>query len=141
ILPLVKRGIPASVVHMENLDTDYGLQHVRVLVMSYANMKPLSPAVHEQLADWVQNGGVLLYYGKDEDPFQQVQEWWNTGANTYQTASGHLFELLGVSPESEGLDRKSTRLNSSHVKISYAVFCLQNKNIRHTFHDNCHHLL
>src|SRR5690606_39863526 len=24
----------------------------------------------------------------------------------------------------EGLDRKSTRLNSSHVKISYAVFCL-----------------
>src|SRR5690606_40418652 len=25
------------------------------------------------------------------------------------------------------LDRKSTRLNSSHVKISYAVFCLNNK--------------
>src|SRR5690606_13738071 len=27
-------------------------------------------------------------------------------------------------------DRKSTRLNSSHVKISYAVFCLKKKNIR-----------
>src|SRR5690625_6428107 len=26
-----------------------------------------------------------------------------------------------------GLDRKSTRLNSSHVAISYAVFCLQKK--------------
>src|SRR5690606_41184977 len=26
-----------------------------------------------------------------------------------------------------GLDRKSTRLNSSHVKISYAVFCLKEK--------------
>src|SRR3989442_7482160 len=25
------------------------------------------------------------------------------------------------------LDRKSTRLNSSHVRISYAVFCLKNK--------------
>src|SRR5690606_40375850 len=25
-------------------------------------------------------------------------------------------------------DRKSTRLNSSHVKISYAVFCLKNNN-------------
>src|SRR3989442_3215193 len=24
-------------------------------------------------------------------------------------------------------DRKSTRLNSSHVRIAYAVFCLQNK--------------
>src|SRR5207302_8231193 len=30
-------------------------------------------------------------------------------------------------PSSESLDRKSTRLNSSHVKISYAVFCLKKK--------------
>src|SRR5690625_6499112 len=28
-----------------------------------------------------------------------------------------------------GLDRKSRRLNSSHVAISYAVFCLKKKNI------------
>src|SRR5690606_40781362 len=31
------------------------------------------------------------------------------------------------------IDRKSTRLNSSHVKISYAVFCLKKKNIKHTY--------
>src|SRR5690606_41296497 len=31
---------------------------------------------------------------------------------------------VGTAP----LDRKSTRLNSSHVKISYAVFCLKKKN-------------
>src|SRR3712207_7774919 len=29
------------------------------------------------------------------------------------------------------LDRKSTRLNSSHANISYAVFCLQKKKARH----------
>src|SRR5690606_41251689 len=29
-------------------------------------------------------------------------------------------------------DRKSTRLNSSHVKISYAVFCLKKKNTHRT---------
>src|SRR5688572_31678300 len=28
------------------------------------------------------------------------------------------------------LDRKSTRLNSSHSQISYAVFCLKKKNIK-----------
>src|SRR3712207_8155117 len=28
-------------------------------------------------------------------------------------------------------DRKSTRLNSSHANISYAVFCLKKKNITH----------
>src|SRR5690606_39837205 len=32
----------------------------------------------------------------------------------------------------ELLDRKSTRLNSSHVKISYAVFCLKKKNTTNT---------
>src|SRR3989442_3119455 len=30
------------------------------------------------------------------------------------------------------LDRKSTRLNSSHVRISYAVFCLKNKSVNDT---------
>src|SRR5688500_19951291 len=30
-------------------------------------------------------------------------------------------------PSSTGGDRKSTRLNSSHLVISYAVFCLKNK--------------
>src|SRR5699024_11645915 len=30
------------------------------------------------------------------------------------------------------IDRKSTRLNSSHVSISYAVFCLKKKNTPHT---------
>src|SRR5690606_41644729 len=35
--------------------------------------------------------------------------------------------LRRVFPE-DSLDRKSTRLNSSHVKISYAVFCLKKKN-------------
>src|SRR5436309_6864660 len=29
--------------------------------------------------------------------------------------------------QGDGKDRKSTRLNSSHVKISYAVFCLKKK--------------
>src|SRR5438874_4023919 len=30
--------------------------------------------------------------------------------------------------EQSRIDRKSTRLNSSHVEISYAVFCLKKKN-------------
>src|SRR3712207_7936207 len=37
-------------------------------------------------------------------------------------------ELLQSNP-GPGLDRKSTRLNSSHANISYAVFCLKKKKI------------
>src|SRR5207302_6011915 len=35
-------------------------------------------------------------------------------------------------------DRKSTRLNSSHVKISYAVFCLKKKKMKKTVHGTAH---
>src|SRR5690606_39587053 len=35
--------------------------------------------------------------------------------------------LTGLYVLARSLDRKSTRLNSSHVKISYAVFCLKKK--------------
>src|SRR5690606_39425447 len=38
---------------------------------------------------------------------------------------GLQTELLLLLGEFAAIDRKSTRLNSSHVKISYAVFCLK----------------
>src|SRR2546429_7395459 len=41
-----------------------------------------------------------------------------------------FFDCAGGS-ELDELDRKSTRLNSSHGYISYAVFCLKKTNIRH----------
>src|SRR5690606_41223021 len=45
------------------------------------------------------------------------------------TDSSMRFAAASVSScERSGRDRKSTRLNSSHVKISYAVFCLKKKN-------------
>src|SRR5688500_19272746 len=37
-----------------------------------------------------------------------------------------------------GADRKSTRLNSSHLVISYAVFCLKNKNLLIYIHFRLH---
>src|SRR5258708_21765138 len=49
------------------------------------------------------------------------------------TAAAELFDLIKALHR-EGMtvviDRKSTRLNSSHQIISYAVFCLKKKNTR-----------
>src|SRR5256885_16214577 len=44
-------------------------------------------------------------------------------------AHGLVLELgeAGTSPDEDHGDRKSTRLNSSHLVISYAVFCLKKK--------------
>src|SRR5256885_17190655 len=39
----------------------------------------------------------------------------------------HVLAHLAVANDDTRLDRKSTRLNSSHLVISYAVFCLKKK--------------
>src|SRR5690606_39668730 len=47
---------------------------------------------------------------------------------THVVEPDHVVAELGADRLAGGLalvDRKSTRLNSSHVKISYAVFCLK----------------
>src|SRR5438132_8768752 len=46
---------------------------------------------------------------------------WTGGAPAFGVAAG---------------DRKSTRLNSSHTVISYAVFCLKKKKKKHTKHGH-----
>src|SRR5437868_8249714 len=49
----------------------------------------------------------------------------------------HLFHSTAQRVYRLG-DRKSTRLNSSHVSISYAVFCLKKKNNSRVFRCSTH---
>ena len=94
--PLLKLGVPVETVHMENLQYEATLKNTKLLVLSYSNMKPVSAEVHQHLADWVQKGGVLIYCGRDDDPYQSVMEWWNTKGNHFKAPSEHLFELLKI---------------------------------------------
>src|SRR5690349_22261812 len=65
---------------------------------------------------------------KDMEFFKQAarRKWKNA-----QIAAFSMTRRKGVPVEQDELmrliDRKSTRLNSSHVEISYAVFCLKKK--------------
>src|SRR5947208_9581606 len=49
--------------------------------------------------------------------------------NTQDVAARAYFLSQGLKTDTQGGDRKSTRLNSSHQIISYAVFCLKKKKI------------
>src|SRR5688500_20059012 len=51
-----------------------------------------------------------------------------------------LVVTLLIRPPVIFVDRKSTRLNSSHLVISYAVFCLTNKNIIEKIRINIHNI-
>src|SRR3712207_8708644 len=48
-----------------------------------------------------------------------------------EAADGVATEILRVYRAASTADRKSTRLNSSHANISYAVFCLKKKLLHH----------
>jgi hypothetical protein len=97
-IPLVKRGIPVVPVQLDNVSRFAGyLNDYKVLVLSYEFFKPLSPAMNQALAQWVADGGSLVYVGSDTDPFHSVKSWWNSGANNYKAASQHLMQQLGLS--------------------------------------------
>ncbi len=99
-LPLSPRGQShfrrTKIGTVPNLFLDGRLDRLRVLLLSYEFMKPLQPAIHQALAEWVNNGGTLIYVGADTDPFRQVCEWWNRPPVAYAAPSEHLFERLGV---------------------------------------------
>src|SRR5689334_24802694 len=53
----------------------------------------------------------------------------NRGSVTIQIAGrGGVPAMSAAAPPTAVVDRKSTRLNSSHSSISYAVFCLKKQN-------------
>jgi len=95
-LPLLKRGVPVKTVHIENVSFERTWDDLKILIMSYSNMKPMEREAHDHIADWVKNGGTLVYCGRDDDAFQKVQEWWNTDGNDFKAPSEDLFQKLGL---------------------------------------------
>jgi len=100
-LPLLKRGVPVNILHLENVSYAESWKNTKVLLMSYANMKPLDGKVHQYIADWVKRGGALIYSAADNDPFQTVLEWWNQNGNHFNAPSEHLFQLMGFSRQAK----------------------------------------
>src|SRR5690606_41975078 len=84
-----------------------------------------SPAFYEE-------GAEQKIYEEAPDIQKPDTTWYHpvmddlSGARTRTVKSSQQVILTGAE-EKVLLDRKSTRLNSSHVKISYAVFCLKKK--------------
>src|SRR5690348_18147124 len=48
----------------------------------------------------------------------------------------YITDRLPLGDVEDAVDRKSTRLNSSHPSISYAVFCLKKKKKKENLHES-----
>src|SRR5256885_5077090 len=66
--------------------------------------------------------------------FAKLTSGLNNNRSKIAVASGAGFHAVG---QPGNPDRKSTRLNSSHLVISYAVFCLKKKKNKHYLALDC----
>src|SRR5438477_6720680 len=76
----------------------------------------------------------LMRLGQTEEPLQQLEMCYDNGYRDAATVNSlrlldsyKNFLTFRDDRSIIRLDRKSTRLNSSHMSISYAVFCLKKK--------------
>src|SRR5690606_41983477 len=83
-------------------------------------------SLHDALPIFLANGARFLAASAKEG----TSEWTvRLGKKDVRTLPlEDVASVREIEPAATG-DRKSTRLNSSHVKISYAVFCLKKKRI------------
>lgn len=97
-LPLLKYGLPIQPVYFDHMVRyDEYLRKYRYLILSYEFMKLESEEFHHKLVEWVKQGGTLFYIGKDFDPYNYLQEWWQKFF--CDTPAQHLFAEFGMDKE------------------------------------------
>src|SRR3712207_8411972 len=84
---------------------------------------PLS--LHDALPTFTNDGGYALWR-ESGNPYPVFVEDVHVRPNPAKPSRNWW---LWPKPSTGDLDRKSTRLNSSHANISYAVFCLKKKKL------------
>src|SRR5690625_6979930 len=72
----------------------------------------------------IEGMGYLFIEQHDSQPSPRIKVLRNMVVRLYRLALARASHVFLLNPDE---DRKSTRLNSSHVAISYAVFCLKKK--------------
>jgi hypothetical protein len=93
-MPLLQRGVPVQVVSLDRAADPGYLRSFKALLLSYDFQKPLSSRVQAALAQWVREGGCLLFFG-GSDPYNDVPEsWWHQAS--LDAPQADLWRQLGV---------------------------------------------
>src|SRR5688572_17048974 len=104
-------------------------------LLAFPALAEITPAEERSIAQWIlRRGGQVMVDGLEKpisNPFDLPARDFRIvvvdmhGTITEPKELEPLNKLLGL--RDRAVDRKSTRLNSSHSQISYAVFCLKKK--------------
>lgn len=92
-ISLIEKGIPLGVKALEYIDDPTDLEDVKILILAYDMQKPQSESVNTAIAQWVKQGGVLLYLSGYNDYDTVSSKWWTEKG---QTPYENLLEHLGL---------------------------------------------
>src|SRR5207253_10706022 len=105
----------------ESMASDRAIQRLFFLICRHTSTNEIyTLSLHDALPICLGMGGYVLRDQRRRDQRQRLKPARKKPSPKAGLSRASLYQL------SEG-DRKSTRLNSSHVAISYAVFCLKKK--------------
>ncbi|GMW00144.1 MAG: hypothetical protein AMXMBFR84_12820 [Candidatus Hydrogenedentota bacterium] len=113
-MPLVKAGIPLGLMQLENSLQPGALSPYKLLVLTYEHQKPLRPAYHDAIVDWVRKGGLLLFIDDASDPYNHVREWWNNFGESNRIPQDDLFQRLQL-PNTDAIDNQA--IGSGIVRV------------------------
>ncbi|MCR5484545.1 MAG: hypothetical protein K6F09_03010 [Clostridiales bacterium] len=124
-LPLLKGGLPVRPVQLENIIRypSY-LDNYKLLVLSYEFMKPQNAEVNMSLANYVLDGGTLVYVGDGTDPFHNIRSWWNSGKNNFKTPLEHLLSVMKIPDDAPDGEYSYGKGKFVLIRKSPADFCV-----------------
>jgi len=105
-LPLLQRGVPVQIASLDRAADPGYLRPFKSLLLSYDYQKPPSSRVEAALAQWVREGGCLIFVG-GSDAYNNLKESWWRLANL-EAPQFDLFSQLGI-----GIQGKSASVAAS----------------------------
>jgi hypothetical protein len=75
-MPLLQRGVPVQVVSLDRAADPGYLRPFKALLLSYDYQKPLGTRVQAAIAQWVRDGGCLLFAGGSDAYNALPDSWW-----------------------------------------------------------------
>src|SRR5207253_6309282 len=121
------QSTPHLRVDVQALDCDfYALSGHKMLGPMGSGALVARPELLDAMPPYHGGGEMISRVWDDHSTYNTIPHKFEAGTPNVEGAVGlaaAIAYLEGVGPERIAEDRKSTRLNSSHVAISYAVFC------------------
>src|SRR3989454_4629053 len=138
----IAKGISAGYLPQDGL-TLSGRTVFAECMSVFSKLRAMEEEMEQLTASMSELDHASAEYAQVADRYQRVEhEFQARDGYAIEAQVGSVLTGLGFrkddwhrqTDEFSGGDRKSTRLNSSHLVISYAVFCLKKKKKRHNFY-------